>query len=70
MSDDVLQSYVKKMSYLVIHQNKTYSLYSSLRKIAIDIQVDPSTISKNLKNNDSCYCFSKKNNLLWYIRKI
>ena len=65
-----LHSYVKKMKYLVIHHNQTTTLYSSLREIARDIQVDASTISKNLKNNDSCYCCSKNTNLLSYIRKI
>ena len=65
-----LHSYVKKMKYLVIYQDNTYSLHTSLREIAKDIQVDPSTISKNLKNNDSCYCLSKNTNLLSYIRKI
>ena len=65
-----LHSYVKKMKYLVIHHNQTNTLYSSLREIARDIQVDASTISKNLKNNDSCYCCSKNTNLLSYIRKI
>lgn len=65
-----LHLYVKKMKYLVIHHNQTNTLYSSLREIARDIQIDASTISKNLKNNNSCYCHSKNTNLVSYIRKI
>ena len=50
-----LQKYIKNIKYLVIHQDKTPILYSSLRAIANKIQVDPSTISKNLKNNNEYY---------------
>ncbi len=65
-----LHKYIKKIKYLVIHQDKTPILYSSLRAIANKIQVDPSTISKNLKNNNEYYCISKKTKSISYIRKL
>ena len=70
MNHEELHSYVNKMKYLVIYPNKTYFLYSSLRKIGTDIEIDSSTISKNLKDDGYCYCFSRNTNLLYYIRKI
>ena len=65
-----LYSYVEKIKYLVISQDKSPSLFTSLREIAREIQVDPSTISKNLKDVRSCYCQSKKTNNIFYICKI
>ena len=70
MADRLLHSYVDKMKYLVIYQDRSSLLYHSLRDIAKDIKVDSSTISKNLKNNNFCYCSSKKTNLLFYIQKL
>jgi hypothetical protein len=61
---DLIQNY----KYLVIGNDNTCNVYKSLRDISNDINVDYSTISKNL--NDTGICTSKETKNHYYIKKI
>jgi len=65
-----LKEYVKTLKYMVIDEKKIVSFYQSLRKIASDIQVDSSTISKNLKQTGVAYCTSKHTMNTHYIKRL
>jgi len=62
--------YFKTLNYLVIYPDKTTKFYKSLRKISEDIYVDYTTISKKLKEDESCYVISRVNNYMFYIKKM
>lgn len=65
-----LREYVASLKYMVIDKEKKVSFYQSLRKIAIDIKVDSSTISRNIKESGNGYCTSKHNNQEYYIKRL
>lgn len=64
------ESYMKVLNYLVIYPDKEVRFYKSLRNISDEIYVDHTTISKKLKNEDTCYVISKLNNFMYYIKKM
>jgi len=55
-----MDRYVKSLKYLVV----------SLRKIADDISVDYSTISRRLSEENPCICISKTSGFIFSIRKL
>lgn len=57
---------LKKYKYLCIGSDTTCNVYTSLRNISSDIDVDYSTISKKMKDN-SCLCTCKKNKVHYRI---
>jgi len=59
---------IHNYKYLVIGNDNTCNMYKSLRDISNVINVDYSTISKNL--NDSGICTSKETKIHYYIKKI
>ena len=70
---DALKEYIDKHKYLVVLSNgqtEIPSLFKSLREIGNNISIDYSTISKKLKNNDSCFCTCKETLETFYIRKL
>jgi hypothetical protein len=62
--------YVKSLKYLVVFPDKTTKFYKSLRKIAEDISVDYSTISRRLNEENPCICISKISGFIFSIRKL
>jgi len=65
-------NHIKTIKYLVIYPDKTRHFFKSLRKIAKDICVDSSTISKKMAetNNDSCICTARGSGFIFWIKKI
>ena len=63
------ERYVKSLKYLVVFPDKTTTFYKSLRKIAEDISVDYSTISRRLNEENPCICISKISGFIFSIRK-
>jgi len=53
-----MEKYLKK-KYIVIFPDKSILMFDSLRNIEKYINVSASTISKKLKNNNSCVCKTK-----------
>jgi len=66
---DELKKYIDKHKYLVINYD-TVNIYTSLRKISNDIEIDYTTISKKLKTQNECICNSKKTKKFYYIKKL
>ena len=58
--------------YLVISNEGFCNIYKSLRSITDDINVDFSTISKKMKENNGnfCFCKSKTTKTNFYIKKL
>lgn len=69
-TDEEMIQYAHSIKYMVIFPDKSIKHYSSLRKIAKDICVDHTTISKKLGENNPCICKSQNNNCVFYIRKL
>ncbi len=67
---NVMEDYINKYNYLVVKPDYSVELYRSLRKIADDISLDPSTISKKLKEENGCLCSSKPEGYVFYIKKL
>ena len=68
--DNLFKSW-NKYKYLTIDENKKSDIYTSLRDISKNINVDYSTISKKLKeDSDNCVCTSKKTKKCYLIKKI
>jgi hypothetical protein len=65
-----MDRYVKSLKYLVVFPDKTTTFYKSLRKIAEDISVDYSTISRRLNEENPCICISKISGFIFSIRKL
>ena len=65
-----MDRYVKSLKYLVVFPDKTTKFYKSLRKIAEDISVDYSTISRRLNEQNPCICISKISGFIFSIRKL
>lgn len=69
-STSQMDIYVKSLKYLVVFPDKTTTFYKSLRKIAEDISVDYSTISRRLNEENPCICISKISGFIFSIRKL
>ena len=65
-----MDRYVKSLKYLVVFPDKTTKFYKSLRRIADDISVDYSTISRRLSEENPCICISKTSGFIFSIRKL
>ena len=65
-----MDRYVKSLKYLVVFPDKKTKFYKSLRKIAEDISVDYSTISRRLNEQNPCICISKISGFIFSIRKL
>ena len=71
MDSDALRSFALKQRYLVIDDQGTAYVFSSLREIAKTIDVDHTTVSKKLKVSPDGELFSSRSeNQLYYIRKV
>ncbi len=64
-----ITDHIKKNNYLVLFPDKKVELFSSLRKIQEAIQVDSSTISKKLSNNEHIV-ISRLTKFVFYITKL
>ena len=64
------ENYFEQLNYLVVYPDKTTKFYKSLRNISKDIFVDHTTISKKLKEEDSCYVICRINNFMFFIKKM
>lgn len=70
LSINQMEKYVQSLKYLVVFPDKTTRFYQSLRKIADDISVDYSTISRKLAVENPCICISKNTNFVFSVRKL
>lgn len=68
-TEDEMIKYVKN-KYLVIYPDTSIKLYKNLRDIESDILISYSSISKKLKENDSCICETKGTKYIFYIKKL
>ena len=61
--------HLKKHKYLCVGSDTTCNVYTSLRNISSDIDVDYTTISKKMKaaENNSCVCTCKRNGIHYRI---
>tara|TARA_B100000795_G_scaffold269436_1_gene258794 strand:- start:4942 stop:5175 length:234 start_codon:yes stop_codon:yes gene_type:complete len=64
------EEHIRTLNYLVIYPDKSTKFYKSLRKITEDICVDYTTISKKLKDDDSCYVTSRVDDYMYYVKKM
>ena len=62
--------YARTIKYLTIFPDKTIKYYTALRKIADDICIDYTTISKRLGENNPCICQSRNEGYIFLIRKL
>jgi len=69
-TDEQMFDFDRTIKYLVISQDKSIMYYTALRKIAIDIGVDYTTISKHLGEKNPCICSSKNGGYSFLIRKL
>lgn len=67
---EIFADYIKKIKYVVVSENKTCELFTSLRQISKKIDINFSTISKNLKDEGKCFCTSKITKKQYYIYKL
>jgi hypothetical protein len=67
---EIFADYIKKIKYVVISENKTCELFTSLRQISKKTDINFSTISKNLKDEGKCFCTSKITKKQYYIYKL
>jgi hypothetical protein len=65
-----MNRYVTSLKYLVVFPDKTIKFYKSLRKIAEDISVDYSTISRRLSEENPCICSSKISGFIFSVQKL
>jgi|TARA_Y100000992_G_C21106387_1_gene415115 hypothetical protein len=70
---DKFQKNVECYNYMVLSSHNTCNVYTSLRSISQDIDVDYTTISKKMKNslNNKCCFVAPKNeiDIYYYIVK-
>jgi hypothetical protein len=59
-----------KNKYLVVYPDKGIKIYKNLREIENDIMISYSSISKKLKNENSCICETKGTKFIFYIKKL
>ncbi len=65
-----MSRFAKTIKYLTVFPDKTIKHYPSLRKIAEDICVDHTTISKKLGESNPCLCQSQNEGYIFLIRKL
>lgn len=65
-----LMEYLQNHRYLLIDKNKQVTIYESIRKMASDINVSPSSICKKLKSSNYCMCVPKKSTDVFYIQHL
>ena len=65
-----LERFIRKNKYLVVFPDKKSKLYKSLRDIEDEISVAASTISKKLKESNSCICQSRGTEFYFFIQLI
>lgn len=63
-------TYSRTIKYLTIFPDKTIKYYTALRKIADDICVDHTTISKRLGENNPCICQSRSEGYIFLVRRL
>jgi hypothetical protein len=66
--DDFVKS-VECYYYFVLGSDSSCNVYKSLREIQDDISVDYSTISKKLKEDNTCFVTPKGSETHYYIKK-
>tara|TARA_X000000368_G_C22515309_1_gene486727 strand:+ start:285 stop:512 length:228 start_codon:yes stop_codon:yes gene_type:complete len=65
-----LERFIRKNKYLVVFPDKKSKLYKSLRDIEGEISVAASTISKKLKESNSCICQSRGTEFYFFIQLV
>ena len=65
-----IMEFIQDNNYLLIKGDGSIKLYFSLRKLAGDINVSPSGISKKLKISNYCICVPKKSTEVFYIHNL
>jgi|UniRef100_A0A6C0C4N2 hypothetical protein len=65
-----MNKFINKYNYLVIFPDKNPKLFKSLRDIEDEISVAASTISKKLKESNSCICQSKGTAFYFFVHLI
>ena len=65
-----IMQFIQENNYLLINGNNEIKIYNSLRKLAQDIDVHPSGISKKLKISNYCICNPKKSTEVFYIHNL
>lgn len=65
-----IMEFIQENNYLLIKGDGSIKLYYSLRKLAGDINVSPSGISKKLKISNYCICVPKKSTEVFYIHNL
>ena len=68
-SEEKMNEFIIKMSYIVIFPDKKIELFKSLRDIQKAISVNSSTISKKLKNKEFFFT-PKGSDFVFFIKKI
>ena len=63
-------SYVSGLNYLVIYPDRTKHFFKSLRSIGDSISVDHTTISRKLRDADSCICVARGSDYIFWIRRL
>ena len=69
-SENEMNKFINKYNYLVVFPDKKPKLYKSLRDIEDEISVAASTISKKLKESNSCMCQSRGTEFYFFIQLI
>ena len=69
-SENEMNLFINKYNYLVVFSDKKPKLYKSLRDIEVEISVAASTISKKLKDCDSCICQSRGTDFYFFVHSI
>mgnify|MGYP001480526174 CR=1 FL=1 len=69
-SENEMNKFINKYNYLVVFPDKKPKLYKSLRDIESEISVAASTISKKLKEGDSCICQSRGTDFYFFVHSI
>ena len=71
MDSESLRAFVLKKTYLVVDDQGLPYIFSSLREIAKNLEINHTTISKKLSISSSGDIFSsRKTNRLYYIRRV
>ena len=65
-----IMEFIQDNNYLLIKGDGSIKLYFSLRKLAGDINISPSGISKKLKISNYCICVPKKSTEVFYIHNL
>jgi len=65
-----IMQFIQENNYLLINGKNEIKIYNSLRKLAQDINVHQSGISKKLKISNYCICNPKKSTEVFYIHNL